>query len=220
MSFLKKLTVAWLPLVVAFLIGAAFMGSASGHPDFPKFLHSGHSDTMNGTLTAQNFKYASPRSVRYVIPGSAFVAGLLGSEPDHTGYSGEVQVLPSEEAVAPVYLPQGVTVTRVAVWHGTTLADAWELHLESNFPDGGHDDMVVLNPAECLSTPCITATTDVGFNPVNNQGRSYGIWLSNDTDVPITVFRVVVSYRTSFLGPVSASLTGMGLSGPGSGTNG
>jgi len=220
-SFLKKLTVAWLPLVVAFLIGALFMGSASGHSGFPGFLHSGHSDTMNGTLTAQNFKYASPRLVRYVVPGSAFVSGALGDDPDHTGYSGEVEVPVGEEAVAPVYLPHGAVVTRVTVWHGSTDVDDFELHLESNIPANDHVDMVVLNPAACVDPLCTTTTTDIEANPINNNGRSYGIWLSNDSLGAITVYRVVVVYRTSFLGPVSASLPGAGSFGPGiSGSNG
>jgi hypothetical protein len=219
-SFLKKLTATWLPLVVAFLIGALFMGSASGHSGTPGLLHSGHSDTMNGTLTAQNFKYASPRTVRYVVPGSAFVAANPGEEPDHANYSGEVEVPLAEAVVAAVNLPHGAVVTRVTAWHSTTEGSDFELHLESNIPADDHDDMVVLEPVACATPPCQTTTADVEFNPINNNGRSYGIWFQNQGLEPLSLYRVVVVYRTSFLGPVSASLVGAGPSGPGSGSNG
>ena len=210
----------WLPLAVAFLIGAFFVGSAMGHPGFPEFLHSGHNDTMNGTLTAKNFKYKTPKVVQYVVPGSAFVSGNPGQEPDHGDYSGRVTVAASESAVAPVYIPQGAVVTKVTVWHETGAASDWRIHLEANDDVGTHIDMVNLLASACVATPCSTSTTAINHKVVNNTARDYGLWLSNQIGSSITVYRVVISYRTSFLGPVSAMPSGAGFAGPGSGNNG
>jgi hypothetical protein len=175
---------------------------------------------MNGTLTAKNFKYKTPKTVQYVVAGSAFVSGNPGQEPDHGDYSGKVVVASGQSAVAPVYLPQGATVTKVTVWHETTSANDFELHLESNFSDGGHDDMVLFLASACAATPCSTSTTTVDFNPVNNKTRAYGLWLFNGSAGSITVYRVVITYRTSSVGPASAMPNRATAFGPGSGTNG
>lgn len=220
MSFIKKMFGSWLPVIVAFLVGGLFIGSASGHPGFPEFLHAGHSDTMAGTLTARNFRYSTPKVVQYVVPGSAFVEGNPGEVPDHGNYSGQVAVLSGETAVAPVYLPQGAIVTRVTVWHETTAASDWNLHLEANTSDGDHDDMVNFSASACAATPCSTSTTSVSPNTVNNKTRSYGLFLSNGSGSTITVYRVVIVYKTRALGPASAMPDRAQVDAPGSDTNG
>jgi hypothetical protein len=219
LSFIKKMFHAWLPVGVAFLIGALFVGSASGHTGFPAFLHSGHSDTMAGTLTAKNFKYSTPKVVQYEVPGSAFVAGTPSDVPDHGNYSGAVTLATGEVAVAPVYLPQGAVVTRVTVWHEVESAFDWDLHLEANDNVGGHDDMVILDASACAATPCSTSTTTFSPNTVNNKTRAYGLFLRNDGASPITVFRIVISYRTSALGPASALPQRAQVDTPGSDSN-
>lgn len=220
MSAVKKLLHSWLPVAVAFLMGALFVGSASGHPGFPDVLHAGHSDRMAGTLTAKNFKYNKPKAVQYVVPGSAFVSGNPGQEPDHGDYSGIVTVSTAESAVAPVYLPHGAVVTKVTVWHETGADDDWNIHLEANGNTGGHADMVNLAASACAATPCSTSTTAVSPNTVNNKKRSYGLWLSNNIGSGITVYRVVITYRTSALGPAAALPRGAQFAGPASDSNG
>ena len=197
MHIIKKISGSWLPLAVAFLIGALFVGSASGHPGFPNFLHAGHSDTMAGTLTAKNFKYRAPRTFLYVVPGSAFVAALPTDVPDHDNYSGGVVLPATDTAVAPVYLPQGAVVTRVTVWHGAGAANSWLLHLEQSDNVGDHVDMVVMNAAACAAAPCTTSTITVSPNTVNNTTRSHGIMLRNTSGGEIRAYRVVITYRTS-----------------------
>lgn len=220
MSAVKKLLHSWLPVAVAFLMGALFVGSASGHPGFPEFLHAGHSDRMAGTLTAKNFKYNKPKAVQYVVPGSAFVAANPTDVPDHGNYSGQVLVPTGEAAVAPVYLPHGAVVTKVTVWHETGALDDWDIHLEANNNGGGHSDMVNFGASACASTPCSTSTTTVSPNTVNNKMRSYGLWLSNNIGSDITVYRVVITYRTSALGPAAALPRTAQFDGPDSDNNG
>lgn len=213
MTFLKSLVRSWLPVGVAFLLGATFVGIAGAHSGFPEFLHSGHSDTMNGTLTAKNFKYKTPKTNKLVVPGAAFVGDTNTSVIDHGNYSGQVFLPAGNVANAPVNLPHGAVVTKVSWFHDTAAAGDAELHLEANTATGGHDDMVAPSNAACAATPCVTVVTTVSPNVINNGLRHYGIFLSANND--FTTYKVVIFYTTRLPGPATGLPSGPGISRPG-----
>ncbi len=201
MSIVKRFVHAWLPVLAAFFIGAAFVGVAFAA-----------TTTFRGTVKAKNFQYLRPKTVQYVVPGSAFVAGNT-TNPDHGNFSGEVDVPASDSVVAAVNLPQGAVVTKVAVWTGTTAGGDFDLHLEANNLTGGHADMTVLSPIACPAKPCVASTTNIRPNTINNAKKAYGIWIG-DNGGGSTVYRVVVTYKTSGVGPVSGVPAGASWSGP------
>lgn len=193
MSAAKKFLHAWLPVMTAFLLGATFVGIAFAA-----------TTTFDGTVKADNFVYAKAKTVQYVVPGSAFV-GDSSVNPDHGNYSGAVTIAPSEVVVAPVYLPQGAVVTKVSIYTDITAGGDFELHLEANNSTGGHSDMVSMSPGACATTPCVATTTSVDPSVVNNKTRSYGLWVS-DGGSGSTIYRVVITYTTKAVGPVSARI--------------
>ena len=215
MTFVRSLARSWLPVGVAFLIGATFVGVAAGHGGSPDFLHSGHSDTMNGTLKAKNFKFKSPKTNRLVVPGSAFAPN------DCTGFSGEACSNTADNMVAPVNLPQGAVVKRVLWTYDSGAAGDASIHLESNFGDANHDDMSLMNTDACGSSPCTKSDSTISPSGINNARRWYGLWLSPNIAGHST-FRVVIVYTTRSVGPATGLPQGVrAAAGPsGSGQNG
>lgn len=208
MKFAKSLLRSWLPLGVAFLLGTLFFGgSAIGHPGFPKFLHSGHSDTMNGTLTAKNFKYKKAVAARLVVSGSAFIPDTDASTFSHGNYSGSVQPTNDNAVVAPIDLPNGARITRVRWYYDTSIAGGvGSLHLEANDRTGGHADMSTLSSVACNTAPCAPAVdTTIAPNTINNGTTHYGLWLSDASATEdLITYKIVIDYKVGRPGPASS----------------
>jgi hypothetical protein len=192
---------------IAFALGTLFIGGAAvGHPGSGAFLHSGHSDTMDGTLTAKNFEFKKAKTVRLVVPGSAFIPDASGDTYEHGGYSGEVTPLTGSEMVAPVNLPDDAKVVRVSWFYDESPADdQGELHLEVNFPQGGHDDMALLLSDACAASSCPPKVdTTITPNTINNKTRHYGLWLNDLGGAgELTTYKVVIRYEVGAPGPAS-----------------
>jgi hypothetical protein len=206
--FFNSLFQSWIPLGIAFVLGTVVVGGvAIAHPGSPSFLHSGHSDTMNGTLTAKNFKYKSPKTVRLVVPGSAFIPESDASTFEHGGYSGEATPTGGSEMVAPVELPHGARVVSVRWFYDENAAvENAELHLEANNLTGDHADMALLLSDACATTPCPpTVDTSISPNTINNRTRHYGLWLDDLSDTgDVTTYKVVITYRVGAPGPAAS----------------
>jgi len=215
----KRMYKSWIPLGAVVVIATLLVGgSAGGHPGSSGFLHAGHSDTMNGTLTAKNFKFKTPKTVRLVVPGSAFIPDSDADTYSHGGYSGEVTPLAGSEMVAPVELPQGARVTQVRWFYDESAADdAGELHLESNLIQGGHTDMALLQSLACATEPCPPRVdSSISPNTINNRVRHYGLWLNDLGGAgDLTTRKVVILYRIGVPGPAaSRPLPGATFTGP------
>ena len=208
MRFFKSLLQSWIPLGIAFVLGTVVVGGvAFAHPGSPAFLHSGHSDTMNGTLTAKNFKYKSPKTVRLVVSGSAFIPDSDGDTFEHGGYSGSATPLAGSEMVAPVELPHNARVVRVSWFYDESATeDAGELHLEANNLTGGHADMALLLSDICAADPCPPKVdASISPNTINNRTRHYGLWLDDAEGTgELTTYKVVITYRVGAPGPAAS----------------
>jgi hypothetical protein len=161
---------------------------------------------MDGTLTARNFEVKKAKTVRLVVPGSAFIRDDSGDTYEHGGYSGEVTPLAGSDMVAPVNLPHGAKVVEVRWFYDPSPnAEEGELHLEANFPTGGHDDMAPLSSDACADFPCPPKVDDtITPNTINNTTRHYGLWLFDLGGTgELTTFKVVIKYEVGASGPAS-----------------
>ena len=91
------------------------------------------------------------------------------------------------------------------------------LHLESNDFTGDHDDMVGMFPAACATEPCSVSESTVPPDVINNDGRSYGLWLAGDTGH--TTYAVIIVYDTTTTTTAPALPAGANWKGDGSSTN-
>jgi len=179
---------------------------------------------VSGTVTAKDFVYSAAKKTTVTVQPSAFTEDSPEGAVAHGNYSGEVDVAAGGDAVAPVDLPQGAIVTKVALIYAPTGADNdITIHLESTLFGGSgsgiHDDMVQLGSlASCVGIPCTRYTTTVSPNQIDNSTRVYGIWLSNNSGGTVTVYAVRITYTMTRVGPAGRSLTGGGgvVDGPGS----
>ncbi|MBI3648436.1 MAG: hypothetical protein HY240_06780 [Actinobacteria bacterium] len=209
-----------LPVLVAFLIGAMFVGAAWATTTLVR-----GNLTVSGTVKAKKFVYAHAQTVLYNVPGSAFTADTFnGTAVGHNDYSGEVVVPAGNDAVAPVQLPQGAIVTKVTVVTDGLTDGQMSLHLESNTFAGSHDDMVDIEsptPSACGAAPCTLSTTTIAASTIDNKTRTYGLWLfNNDGLADLTLIRVAIYYKVTAAGPAAAGrLTGV-VDAPGTDSNG
>lgn len=194
MSKIKSWARDALPVLTALLIGAGMVNVAQSHTGETALLHSGHSDKMDGTLTARNFRYSKARTFRYVVPAAAFSAEATTSDLNHGGYSGVVALDNDDEAVAGVSLPIRARVTRVR-----TFVDEGDIriHLESNKLDGNgdHGEMVDEDPPTCPGTSVCVFTDSSIDSPVIRGDRHYGLWLDSQ-GASARIFKVVIYYKT------------------------
>jgi hypothetical protein len=89
-SFLRSLLQSWIPVGVAFALGTVVVGGiAIAHPGSPAFLHSGHSDTMNGTLTAKDFEYKKAKRSASSFPVPRSFPTRMGTRSTTVGTPGK-----------------------------------------------------------------------------------------------------------------------------------
>jgi hypothetical protein len=166
-----------------------------------RFLNLGETGTL-GAVTAQDYKYATAQTNSVVVPGAAFFGDTPSALWTHDEYSGSVGCDGAEcVTVAPVYLPNGAVVTRVLWQYDDGPAGDANLHLESNFGDGDHDDMIDVVTDACATSPCTKTISSISFNPIDNVNRHYGLYLDG-SDAHFT-YKVVIEYTTTSVGPAT-----------------
>jgi hypothetical protein len=197
-----------LPLLVAFVLGASVVGVASGHEGSPGFLHSGHADTMKGTLRAQNFRFLRPR-VSYVVIAPASIQPLDSS--DCTGFERQENFVSAPagcEMIAQVNPPNHSFISKV-VWNlRADSATNVELELVSYDALGNEPPKVVagageITPVAECETGCAvsySAFPEPGVNPVVTQRRTYSVVVS--ADQPIKTTRIFVRTEVDTPGPL------------------
>lgn len=193
MGLLRGFFRSWMPVIVAFFLGASMMGVAWAAQVFTQ------------TVKAPNFLYTSQKTVKLVIGGAAFVANddtcnwlMEGGHHLHD-FSGCTYS-------AQVELPAGARITRVQFYiangSGTTMRlEAWDPGL---IPDG---TTLASATSDCVGT-CVktdaTIPNAAGANPVNNTASHYSIDIDADAGGTILINKVVVTYKTNKVGPASA----------------
>jgi len=191
----KQFVRSWLPVIVAFFMGASMVG-----------ISWAATTSFSGTVKAKNFKFSSAKTVHLVIGAAAFIPNTPGCnfdfESGHHFHDFGTGCVYS----AQVELPQKATVTKVewtlANGSGSVLTlNAWEPGL---IPAG---TVLASIPSTCSGT-CVltdsTVTQAAGANPVNDNESSYSLDIDTDAGGTITVNKVVISYTTKSVGPASA----------------
>src|SRR5262245_9485864 len=154
----KAIVRSWLPVIVAFFLGASMVG-----------ISWAATTSFSGTVKAKNFKYASPKTVHLVIGAAAFTPNRHGCSFDFEGDHHLPDFGPGGVSSAQVGLPQKATVTKVewtlANGSGSVLTlNAWTPGL---IPSG----TVLANIPSTCSGACVltdsTITQAGGANPVN-----------------------------------------------------
>lgn len=193
MGLLRSFFRSWLPVIVAFFMGASMIGVAWAAKVFTT------------TVKAPGFVYTSPKTVRLVTGAAAFVANdntcdwLFEAGHHFHDFSGCTYS-------AQVELPAGARITKVQFYIangiGTTLQlNAWDTGL---IPSG---TVLASATSDCTGT-CVktdsTITNAGGANPVSTIASHYSIDINADAGGTILVNKVVITYTTNKVGPASA----------------
>ena len=193
MGLLRSFFRSWLPVIVAFFLGASMFGVAWAAKVFTQ------------TVIAPGFQYSGQKPVRLVIGAAAFVANddscdwLMESGHHLHDFSGCIYS-------AQVELPQGARITKVQFYiangSGTTMQlNAWDPGL---VPAG---TVLASATSDCTGT-CVktdlTITNAGGANPVSTAASHYSIDIDADAGGSILINKVVVTYTTNRVGPASA----------------
>lgn len=191
----KGLVRSWLPVLVAFFIGASMVGTSWAV-----------TTVFTGTVKAKNFAFTSQKTVRLVIGAAAFIPNTPGCSFDYEGGHHFHDFGTGCVYSAQVELPQRARVTKV-IW---TLANGAGSVLTLNAWDPGTipaGTAIVTLTSPC-SGLCNLASTSVataqGANPVNNAASSYSLDIDTDASGTITVDKVTIFYKTNRVGPASA----------------
>ena len=187
--------------VAAFLLGIALTGIAAGHGGSGQVLHSGHSDSMRGNLTAKDFRYRSPKTSRLVIPGTAFHGRTHISEFQHDLELSSIIVPNSNYVVAPVFLPDGAQVKSIQWFHSDD-NETGTFQMHASFFENGEPAFTLMSEstvnAGCSQEPCVVADSTVDASTINNRSRHYSLNVSGGET---TVFKAVVIYSVARVTP-------------------
>ena len=191
-------------LGAAFLLGAALTGVATGHSGSGALLHSRHSDTMDGTLTAKGFKFETKKTSRVAVPAPAFQASGGTLDQNQDGYA---TLVSGGDAVAPVLLPDRAVVTRLTWFHDDNPAFNSYMRLYAGGPQGGTGLIAGADIGageDCQPSPIeVCSTTDDTIDPnlddINNRSWHYFLdWHTSDAQV---THKVVIVYKVATPGP-------------------
>jgi hypothetical protein len=192
-----KLWMKGTALLAAFLLGVALTGVASSHSGFGAFLHAGHSDTMDGTLTAKGFKFKPKETGRLVVPAAAFQVDA--GDLNHTSNGqGTATLSASGNAIAPVSLPDRAVITRLSWFHDIDLDAGSAMRLQLRNADGSTANVALADfqaGEDCADLPCATTDDFPGNATVNNRRRHYWLeWVAQDEQ---ETHKVVIVYKVA-----------------------
>jgi len=181
----------------AFLMGMLFVGAAWATTTT---LFNGNVK-VTGTVSAGSFKYLKAQTGIYNVSGAAFTADAADESTNisHNDYSGSVVLSPNQTADAPVILPQGAVIKKVAVQSDALpTTDDLTLHVEASNFTGDHDDMTQIhNSTVCSTAPCLTTATSFTPSTIDNVHRTYGLYLDASGPDTLTVYRVAIYFSVT-----------------------
>ncbi len=159
---------------------------------------------VNGNIKALAYKYATAKTFYYSIPPSAFKA-MWSADVTFAGFTGigfNNVPTPSSGLIAPVYLPQGATVTSFTVYYYDNAAATdmrTELYLHTHGTSGGVNMATVLSSGTPTESNGIDNTINAPI--VNNQFYDYSIEVSSTVGAwpgtSLTLRAVVITYTLS-----------------------
>jgi len=193
-GLLRSFFRSWLPVIVAFFLGASMIGVAWAAKVFTT------------TVKAPSFLYTSQKTVRLVIGAAGFVANddscdwLM--EAGHHLHDFGTGCTYS----APVELPQGARITKVQFYIGNGSGTIMQLNawVTGLIPSG---TLLASATSDC-SGACVktdsTITNVGGANPVSTSAYHHSIDINTDAGGTILINKVVITYTTNKVGPASA----------------
>lgn len=180
------------------------VGVAQSHGGDRDLVHSGHDDSIDGTLSAKGFKYLKARTFRYVVPAGAFIPESASSDLGHGGGSAQVN-LTQGEAIAGVSLPVGSTIRKIEMFTSDD-SNPVAVELQEVDQEGNIQQLSVLNATnnDCGGEDidyCRTSDSsidDPGTQRVEGKirgNRHYGLYATG-TGI---LYKVLISYKTRSL---------------------
>jgi hypothetical protein len=214
-NMLRTLIRRGVPLLAAFVLGASLVGVATAHRGSPEFLHARHSDSINGRLRADHFRFSRPFG-SYVVIAPAAIEPLDPSSSDCSGFNRKrafALAPPGCEMVAQVAPPNHSTITNVTWDFQFDAATATDVYLElvsyNDFGTSPSEPLagVPTSDPETVSPPCdqgcklsFDAFLMNGVNPVIPQRRTYSLFFGSETE-PIRTTRILVTTMVRRPGP-------------------
>jgi hypothetical protein len=198
---MNRLWTKGISLLAAFLLGVALTGVATGHSGFGELLHSGHNDTMDGTLTAKGFKFKTRETSRLVVPAAAFQEAD-GTLVHQFSADWRARLSAGGDAAAPVNLPDRAVVTRLTWFHDEDPAPNSYVRLYFSKAAAGlgtQGTAYVGAGEDCPDLPCSTTDDSIQNATVNNRERAYFLaWNAIDEQ---DTHKVVIVYKVETPGP-------------------
>jgi hypothetical protein len=194
---------SWLPLGVAFLIGAAFVGVAGAHSGFPEFLHSGHSDTMNGTLTAKGFKYSTWKTSYLSVAAMDFAPDNIGDTTNDYYNLWLGPNLSNNDGGrcfnTGVNLPQGSKAQSITFYFTSGASSDFFGELDRHrLSTAGGQNLTSVSPVDDTGTVAsATGAVPSTMQVVNNNAFSYGIGACFSGDTSFHGAKIKYQYRTA-----------------------
>jgi hypothetical protein len=204
-NMLRTLIRRGAPLLTAFVLGASLVGVATAHKGFPEFLHARHSDSINGRLRADHFRFSRPFG-SYVVIAPAAIQPLDPSACTEFHRDRAFVSAPAGcEMVAQVTVPNHSTITMVTWDLQPDAATMVSMDLVSyndlgNTPQALVDESTEVSPCDPGCKLEFSVFPMNGVNPVIPQRRTYSVFFSSESET-IRTTRILVTTMVRRPGP-------------------
>jgi len=138
---------------------------------------------LDENTSSLNFQFAVPGGPGFLmVPASAFVPksdNIVYSRPDGTSLFASTSSAPDGNFDAPVFLPQGATVTKVVMYYYDNDSNrTMSLHL-LKFPLPGDTSITMAYITSADSqVPFYAEDTTIQENPIDNQAYAYALHIN------------------------------------------
>lgn len=152
----------------------------------------------SGYIEADSFQYNTPRTHYLSIPGEAFHPGSDVAYVNSYGNGGAYISSGSGAMVAPVYLPDGATVTRLTVYFNDSSSSDITLNLNRlSFTNGGYTILASVTSSGSAGYQNGNDTT-IGSSVINNVGGGYLAYAySSSWNSSLKLMGVLITYTIS-----------------------
>ena len=159
---------------------------------------SGPAVVAEGTVEADKISYRSPRTHYLSLPGEAFQPGSDVPYYNSYGTGGAYIVSGSGALVAPVYLPEGATITELKAWFADASAADMSVKLHRFVLGGGSYTPMAEVSSSGSGGSMNASTTEIAYPVVSNATRAYLIYAySTDWSSGLKLKNVRITYTVS-----------------------
>lgn len=150
-----------------------------------------------GDVAARSYKYNTPRQHILTIPGEAFHPGSDVPYFNSYGNGGAYIESGTGALVAPVYLPEGATITRFTAYVDDRSSADVTVYLRSLFMTGSYQTHASVSSSGSSGNQSLTDTT-ISSPTVDYDGRGYLIYAySSGWNSNLQVMGVTITYTLS-----------------------